>query len=247
MSSINKNIMAFKSSSSSSTTEYSKLSSTEKKKLFEEFTKKYNKVYDASEEESRYSTFESNLKVIDERNKAEQKKGGNAVHGVTIFADIDEDELLSSKMGFLEATKKNIIKMAKNGDEKTFDSVEDSEDIVDWSGIIGDSSTQEEAKQAIYDKVKEVAGEDAANELRARIDAVYNQMVAKKKVDEINKILAAKNRPAIKRPIPASAIYNINRLINLNGGVIGANIQSTIGNLIVTTNITPEQNERITQ
>jgi hypothetical protein len=120
-------------------------------------------------------------------------------------------------------------------------------DIVDWSGIIGDSATQEEAKQAIYDKVKEVAGEDAANELRTRIDAVYNQMVAKKKVDEINKILAAKNRPAIKRPIPASAIYNINRLINLNGGVIGANIQSTIGNLIGTTNITPEQSARITQ
>jgi hypothetical protein len=120
-------------------------------------------------------------------------------------------------------------------------------DIVDWSGIIGDSSTQEKAKQAIYDKVKEVAGESAANELRARIDAVYNQMVAKKKVDEINKILAAKNRPAIKRPIPASAIYNINRLINLNGGVIGSNIQSTIGNLIGTTNITPEQSARITQ
>jgi len=133
MSSINKNIMAFKSSSSS--TVYSKLSSTEKKKLFEEFTKKYNKVYDSSEEESRFSTFKSNLEVIDERNKAEQRKGGSAVHGVTIFADIGEDELLSSKMGFLEATKKNIIKMAKNGDETTFDSVEDSEDIVDWSGV----------------------------------------------------------------------------------------------------------------
>lgn len=120
-------------------------------------------------------------------------------------------------------------------------------DIVDWSGIIGDSATQEEAKQAIYDKVKEVAGEDAANKVRAQIESVYNQMVAKKKVAEIDKILAAKNRPPVKRPIPASAIYNINRLINLNGGVIGANIQSTIGNLIGTSSLTPAQSARITQ
>jgi len=120
-------------------------------------------------------------------------------------------------------------------------------DIVDWSVIIGDSATQEEAKQAIYEKIKEIAGEDAANKVRAQIDAVYNQMVAKKKVDEINKILAAKNRPAVKKPIPASAIYNINRLINLNGGVIGTNIQSTIGNLIGTTSLTPAQSARITQ
>jgi len=120
-------------------------------------------------------------------------------------------------------------------------------DIVDWSGIIGDSETQEDARQAIYKKVKEIAGEDAANEVRAQIDAVYSQMVAKKKVDEIDKILKAKNRPAVKRPIPASAIYNINRLINLNGGVIGANIQSTIGNLIGTTSLTPAQSARVTQ
>jgi hypothetical protein len=119
--------------------------------------------------------------------------------------------------------------------------------VIDWSGIIGDSATQEEAKQAIYEKVKEVVGEDAANKVRAQIDAVYNQMVAKKKVDEINKILAAKNKPTIKRPIPSSAIYNINRLINLNGGVIGTNIQSAIGQMIGTTSITPAQSARITQ
>jgi len=119
--------------------------------------------------------------------------------------------------------------------------------VIDWSGIIGDSATQEEAKQAIYEKVKEVIGEDAANKVRAQIDAVYNQMVAKKKLDEIDAILKRDGRPATKRPIPASTIYKINRLINLNGGIIGANIQSAIGNLIGTTRLTPVQSARITQ
>jgi hypothetical protein len=120
-------------------------------------------------------------------------------------------------------------------------------DVIDWKGIIGDSETQEQAKQAIYEKVKEVIGEDAANKVRAQIDAVYNQMVAKKKIEEINKILKAYGRPATKRSTPASTIYKINRLINLNGGVIGANIQSAIGNLIGTTRLTPTQSARITQ
>jgi hypothetical protein len=120
-------------------------------------------------------------------------------------------------------------------------------DVIDWSGIIGDSATQEEAKQAIYEKVKEVVGEDAANKVRAQIDAVYNQMVANKKLDEINKILKDQGRPAVKRPAAASTVYKINRLINLNGGVIGANIQSAIGNIIGTTSLTPIQSAKITQ
>jgi len=124
------------SSSSSSTTEYSKLSSSEKKQLFQDFTVKFNKKYSDDEEDSRYETFQQNLELIDARNKAEKSKGGNAVHGVTIFADATEDEIMTSKMGFKDATKKSIIKMAKeDSGDSTFKSNKGSKDTVDWSGV----------------------------------------------------------------------------------------------------------------
>ena len=118
-------------------------------------------------------------------------------------------------------------------------------EVVDWSGIIGDSATQQEAKDAIYEKVKEIIGESAANKMRDQINAVYEQKVAKKKVDEINKILASQNKPPTKRPIPASVVYKINKLINLNGGVSGANVQSAIGTYLGTTSLTAAQLNRL--
>jgi len=120
----------------STTTEYSKLSSKEKKQLFKDFAKKFNKNYSDKEEESRYVTFENNLKLIDERNSAEQRKGGTAVHGITVLADFSEEEIFTSKMGFKEATKKNIIKKAKKDDgDFVFSSKKDSSEVVDWSGV----------------------------------------------------------------------------------------------------------------
>ena len=118
-------------------------------------------------------------------------------------------------------------------------------EVVDWGNIIVNSTTQQEAKEAIYEKVKEIIGERAANKMRAQINAVYEQKVAAKKVEEINKILKAKERPQGKKPIPASVVYKINKLIGLNGGVSGANVQSAIGTYLGTTSLTAAQFARL--
>ena len=108
----------------------------EKKQLFKDFAKKFNKNYSDKEEESRYVTFEKNLEIIDERNSAEQKKGGTAIHGITIFTDSSEEEIFTSKMGFKEATKRNIINKAQKDDgDYVFSSKKDSSEVVDWSGV----------------------------------------------------------------------------------------------------------------
>ena len=63
------------------------------KSLFSAFKKEYNKVYTSAEDESnRFAIFINQLKVIDERN-AQEKFG--AVHGITRFADLTQDEFES--------------------------------------------------------------------------------------------------------------------------------------------------------
>jgi len=60
---------------------------------FADFTAKHNKVYASSEEfQIRFKIFEENLKVIDQRNAENIAAGGEAVHGVTQFADLTQNE-----------------------------------------------------------------------------------------------------------------------------------------------------------
>ena len=57
------------------------------------FKEKHHKVYASlAEERRRFKTFRENLKLIDERNRRET---GTAVHGVTKFADMSQDEFRS--------------------------------------------------------------------------------------------------------------------------------------------------------
>ncbi len=117
--------------------------------------------------------------------------------------------------------------------------------LVDWNGIIGNPNTSVEAKQAIYDKIKEVSGEDAANQMKPQLDAVYDKMIAEKKLKAIDKILKAQGKPPVKRGHLPSVVYKLNRLIALNGSATGANVQSAIGHLLGTTSITPQQSARL--
>jgi hypothetical protein len=220
------------------------------------------------------AAIEAQIAAEKEARKNAKKPGKGGIGGaikssVRNVMGMNEPSELQKKLNELKAKKKELQDKVKSMKAETVakkakeDSIKEkvkkalidagyskksgAKDVVDWNRIIGNANTQKEAGEAIFSKIKETSGESAANELKPEIEAVYNQMVAKKKVAEIDKILAAKNRPPVKRPIPASAIYNINRLINLNGGVIGANIQSTIGNLIGTSSLTPAQSARITQ
>jgi len=60
---------------------------------FAEFTSKYNKVYASSDEfQIRFKVFAENLALIDERNSENIAAGGEAVHGITQFADLTQNE-----------------------------------------------------------------------------------------------------------------------------------------------------------
>jgi len=75
---------------------FSDLSDDEKVTLFEEFLELNEREYDSSSDEysTRYDNFLASLDLADERNKAEELIGGEAIHGVTKFSDYSNNEFL---------------------------------------------------------------------------------------------------------------------------------------------------------
>jgi hypothetical protein len=60
---------------------------------FEGFKQEYGRTYENQEAEDKaFDIFVSNLQLIDARNAEELAAGGNAVHGITKFADMSQDE-----------------------------------------------------------------------------------------------------------------------------------------------------------
>ena len=109
---------------------YSSLKDDEVKDLFTDFKKTFGKEYSSKEEDERYSHFVKFLKNVDARNEKEQKKGGTAVHGVTMFSDLSEDEFKSAYLGYVapeptvEASTKIFEVPPYTGSKKD----------VDWTG-----------------------------------------------------------------------------------------------------------------
>jgi len=97
---------------------YSSLSKADKKSLFEDFKSQFGREYESDDEESeRFSNFEDFLVLIDERNSAEISNGGSAIHGITKFSDMTEDEITTNWKGFkLKGELEDALKGAKNGD-----------------------------------------------------------------------------------------------------------------------------------
>mmetsp|Transcript_25421 Transcript_25421/g.37481 ORF Transcript_25421/g.37481 Transcript_25421/m.37481 type:complete len:347 (+) Transcript_25421:65-1105(+) len=63
------------------------------KRLFDDFKHEHRKSYSTMEEEThRFNIFVEQLKVIDERNAREAASGGSAVHGITRFSDMTQEE-----------------------------------------------------------------------------------------------------------------------------------------------------------
>jgi C1A family cysteine protease len=61
--------------------------------MWDSFKREYNKKYGTMEEEmSRFSHFITNLKIADHRNLQEKLAGGSAVHGITKFSDMSQEE-----------------------------------------------------------------------------------------------------------------------------------------------------------
>jgi len=99
------------------------------KLMWEAFKKDHRKSYATMEEESnRFSAFVQNLKHIDERNAAEKKAHGSAVHGITRFSDLTPEEFKARYLTYTKGEKTNVSS-AKVAPYKG------TEELVDWSGV----------------------------------------------------------------------------------------------------------------
>jgi len=103
---------------------------TVQKTLFESFKAKYGKKYETMEDETRrFYLFVENLKVADQRNAAEKKSGGSAVHGVTKFSDLSQAEFESSLL------TSDVTMKTKNAPVmEVTRPVDTAAGLVDWTG-----------------------------------------------------------------------------------------------------------------
>jgi len=101
------------------------------KLMWENFKRDHAKSYATmAEENTRFGYFLANLKLADERNTAEAKMGGSAVHGITPFSDLSQAEFASR---FLKSDPTLRSKNAEVVEITT--AVNTSSGLVDWSGI----------------------------------------------------------------------------------------------------------------
>lgn len=119
----------------SATTRYSELSNEETNALFSDFKTKYkhsNGYLSTEDEASRFEIFKSHLKLIDERNMIEEATGGSAVHGITKFADMTQEEFMST---FLDTSVKHRMhSRASNATIATHAPYTGTSDSIDFTG-----------------------------------------------------------------------------------------------------------------
>ena len=77
--------------------EYSHLSDEGKEVLFDAFAATYNRQYDNDHtKETKFKAFRDVLSNVHDRNEKERAMGGTAVHGITKFADLSDDEFANT-------------------------------------------------------------------------------------------------------------------------------------------------------
>ena len=98
--------------------------------LWEKFKGDFHRQYSSAEEEmNRFGYFTKTLKLIEERNAAEISAGGTAVHGITKFADMSQEEFEEKFLSTLGSKK--LLKTEK-APKTTYSG---SESYVDWTGV----------------------------------------------------------------------------------------------------------------
>lgn len=110
---------------------YSSLKDDEMMDLFKTFKKTFNKEYSSKEEDERYSHFVKFLKNVDTRNEKEQKLGGTAIHGVTMFSDLSADEFSSAYLGYV-APEPQVETSTKVAEVEPYTGKKTD---VDWTGV----------------------------------------------------------------------------------------------------------------
>jgi len=112
---------------------YNDLDEDSKAQLFDEYRDKFAREYVSQDEQDvKFENFKLFLAKIDERNEAEEKSGGSAKHGVTIFSDLTETEFKENYLGYRENSassktlKQKVVVPAYTGEKTT----------VDWSEVL---------------------------------------------------------------------------------------------------------------
>jgi C1A family cysteine protease len=95
--------------------------------MWSQYKQEYAKEYTSSEETTRFSHFVDNLKIIDERNKAEN---GSAFHGLTKFSDMSQEEFASKYLNAKPNPNRASFKVAE------ITTAPKGTEVVDWSGVL---------------------------------------------------------------------------------------------------------------
>lgn len=104
---------------------------TQQKYMWDSFKAEHGRSYATMEEESqRFGYFLENLKMADQRNEAEMKNKGSAIHGITKFSDMSQAEFESKML-----TADVSMKTTQEGVEIATPPKADA-GLVDWSGVL---------------------------------------------------------------------------------------------------------------
>jgi C1A family cysteine protease len=100
--------------------------------MWESFKREHGHNFSTMEEETRrFGHFLENLKMADNRNDAERKAGGSAVHGVTKFSHLSQVEFESTVLTANKALRSKVNRKV----DTTVRKLDTTADVVDWTGI----------------------------------------------------------------------------------------------------------------
>lgn len=105
---------------------------TDLKYKWDLYKKEYSKKYSTMNEEmDRYNIFIENLKIIDVRNMLERNSGGSAIHGITKFSDLSQDEFSTRYLLSKPSMRSGKAEVLKDVPQYTGPA-----GLVDWTGIL---------------------------------------------------------------------------------------------------------------
>lgn len=117
---------------------YTSLLDDEQLLLFNEFKGNFTRQYKSnSDENARFQNFKKFLALVDNRNDIEKSTGGTAVHGITKFSDLTEDEFKSKYLGYKKTPADKRLKYKRLGESNYTRSVpKHSSGTVNWADVL---------------------------------------------------------------------------------------------------------------
>ena len=123
------------------------------KYMFDTFVREYSKQYSSPEErQSRFSNFVQNLKLADARNVAERKNNGTAVHGISRFMDLSQQEFSDNYLGARRPTDTKASDSLKTV-RTSVGVTAGAGSSVDWAGVLTTPVKDQVGAYANYSRV----------------------------------------------------------------------------------------------